>query len=354
MGEKILYGKLRDGRKVSLYRLKNRSGAEVEVLDFGAVIRAVRVPDRDGKLVDVVMGYDTLEDQLSAMGWNCGVMGRVANRIGGGRLWINGRLHQLPLPEWGGKKAPFVIHGGAGCYAMKLFSGRLHEDEEGDKVTLYHRDRGEGGFPGEVDVWVTYILTPDNEFILRYRCLPTEDTIINITSHVYMNLNGHGNGTIHNHIVRMDADFFTPVAPGGLPTGEVLRVDGTPFDFRGTKKLGEGLDSGSGQIAIQNGYDHNLCLSGTGYRECGWVYSDLTGIRLTLRTDMPGVQLYCSCNERDTEGAKEGRKYSRFGAFCLETQYFPDATAYPHFPQPVTPANTVYQSQTGFRFSITP
>lgn len=354
MSEKIMYGTLKDGRPVSLYRLKNKVGAEVEILELGAIIKSIKVPGRDGKLVDIVMGYDTLDDQLNSRGWNCGVMGRVINRIGAGKIWIEGKLYQLPLPEWGGKKAPFVIHGGAGCYAMKLFAGELHADEEGEKVTLYYRDHGEGGFPGEVDVWVTYILTQDNELRIRYRCLPSEDTILNVSSHVYLNLGGHGSGTIHDHIVQMYADYYTPVAPDGLPTGEVLKVDGTPFDFRTPKALGKGIDSGHEQIVLQNGYDHNLCLVGGGYRECGWVYSESTGIKLTLLTDMPGVHLYCSCNERDTEGAKDGKTYSRYGAFCLETQYYPNATAHSHFPQPVFLANTVFESQTGFKFSVVP
>lgn len=352
MGERILFGNLRDGRQVSLFRLKSTGGAEAEILDLGGIIRSIKVPGRDGKPIDIVMGYETFEDQLNSRGWNCGVMGRVINRIGGGRFWIHGKMHELPLPEWGGKKAPFVIHGGAGCYASKLFTGETHTDEEGDKVTLYYRDHGEGGFPGEVDVWITYILTPDNEFRIRYRCLPTEDTILNVASHVYLNLGGHGSGTIHDHIVQLRADYYTPSTPDGLPTGEVLRVDGTPFDFRTPKSLGEGLESGHEQIMQQRGYDHNLCLAGGGYRECGWIYSESTGIRLTLLTDMPGVQLYCSCNERTVEGTKESRSYGRFGAFCLETQYYPNATAYSHFPQPVFPANTVFESQTAFRFSV--
>jgi len=352
MAEKMFYGTLADGREVSLFRLKSAGGAEVDVLDYGAVIRALRVPSRSGELVDVAMGYDTFDDQMTKRGFNGGVMGRAINRIGDGKLWIYGKLHKLPLPEWGGKKAPFVIHGGAGCYAMKLFHGKITSDSVSDSVTLYHRDMGEGGFPGEVDVWITYTLTTYNELQIRYRCLPNEDTILNIASHVYLNLEGHGSGTIHRHTAKFDSNFYTPVAPNGLPTGEILKVDGTPFDFREPKTLGEGIATGHEQIALQNGYDHNLCLAGGGYRECGWVSAENTGIRLTLSTDMPGVHLYCSGNERPVEGAKEGKNYGSFGALCLETQYYPNATANSHFPQPVFPANTVFESQTSFKFSI--
>ncbi|MDR0819262.1 MAG: galactose mutarotase [Oscillospiraceae bacterium] len=351
MSERISYGKSRDGKDVSLYRLKGSGGVEVEIMDFGAIIRSIKVPGRGGKITDVVMGYENFDDQLSKMGWNCGIMGRVVNRIGDGKIWIRGKLHQLDVPEWGGQKAPFVMHGGAGGYSAKVFSGELYSDAEGEKVTLYHHDRGEGNFPGEVDVWVTYVLTPDNELQLRYRCLPTRDTVLNITSHCYFNLAGHGNGTIHKHIMKLDADYYTPAAPGGLPSGEVLKVDGTAFDFRTPKSFGEGIDSGEAQITLQGGYDHNLCLAGGGYRERGYVYDESTGIKLTLSTDMPGVQLYCSGNEMPAENAKDGKNYEKFGAFCLETQYYPNATAYSHFPQPVFAANQVFESQTAFKFS---
>ncbi|MDR0857930.1 MAG: galactose-1-epimerase, partial [Oscillospiraceae bacterium] len=166
------------------------------------------------------------------------------------------------------------------------------------------------------------------------------------------NLAGHGSGTIHEHIMQLNSDFYAPSIPGALPSGEILKVDGTAFDFREPKTFGAGLATGEAQIVTAGGYDHNLCLSGGGYRAVGYVHSEATGIRLTLSTDMPGMQLYCSGNETPTENAKDGKSYPQFGAFCLETQFFPNATAYSHFPQPVIPANTVFESQTAFKFTV--
>ena len=351
MGRIQSYGRTPDGRDVSLYHLKGAGGAEAEIMDYGAIVHSLKVPDRDGSLVDVMMGYDNFVDQLKDTGWNCGVMGRVVNRIGEGKIWIKGKLHQLDLPELGSGKAPFILHSGDGGYGRMLFSGRMDSGAGGDGATFYYRDAGIGGFPGLVDVWVSYLLTPDNELQIRYRCLPSEDTVLNITSHCYFNLAGHGSGSIHDHVMQLEAGYYLPAAPGGLPSGEVLKVDGTVFDFRKPKRFGDGLESGDTQIALQGGYDHNLCLSGGGYRECGWVYEKTTGIKMTLSTDMPGVQLYTSGNESFTEGAKEGKTYDRYGAFCLETQYYPDATAHSHFPQPVFPGNQVFESQTAYRFS---
>lgn len=353
MYNKKAYGVLNDGREVTLYSLKNGSGMEVEVLNYGAIIRSIMVPDRAGQTVDVVMGYDSLKDQISSMGWNCGVMGRVINRIRDGKFWIDGKLYELPLPEWGGKKAPFVMHGGAGCYASKLFSEVPNPNcspSAASSLTLYHRDLGEGGFPGAVDVWITYTLTEENELQIRYKCLPEEDTILSIASHVYFNLEGHGGGTVHKHKAKISADYYTPVAPDGLPTGEILKVDETPFDLRTPKLLQEGMESSHEQIKMQGGYDHNLCLRGGGYRECGWFHADSTGITLTLLTDMPGVHLYTSGNERFTENAKESKSYAKHGAFCLETQYFPNSTAYSHFTQPIFRAGQVCEFRTTFKF----
>ena len=346
--DRVHYGDLPDGRAVTLYRLHSPAGACAEILDFGGNIHSLTVPDRRGTPGDIVMGHETFQDQMTKMGWNCGLMGRCVNRIDQGKLFIHGKLHQLEL--MGGM--PFVIHGGKGNYAMKLFSAERWSDNEGDKLRLYHHDCGEGGFPGQVDVWVTYVLTPDNELQIEYRALPTEDTVLNITSHCYFNLAGHGSGTVANQLMQINADYFLPAAEGGLPTGEVLRVEDSVFDFTNPRRLGDGLESNDPQIKRQGGYDHNYCLRGAGYRQAANAYDEKSGRRMIVYTDMPGVQLYTAGNDMPGDGFKGGASYHKYDAFCLETQYFPDATAYSHFPQPIFSAGKVFKSQTAFRFTV--
>ena len=360
MSAKTSYGKIPGdipyeamaGREVSLYKLIGAGGAEVEIMDYGATIRSIKTPGRGGDLIDVVMGFASFDDQFYSTGWNCGIVGRVANRIDKGEIFIKGRRHRIDLPEQDGRKAPFILHSGAENYAKKLFQGRLWSDSEGEKAEFYYRDVSALGFPGVVDVWVTYVLTPDNELQIRYRALPSGDTVLNITSHCYFNLAGHGSGAVYDHIMKLDAGYYLPAKPDCLPTGEVHKVDGTAFDFREPARLGDGMNSGDPQIALFGGYDHNFCLQGEGYSEFGWVYAESTGIKMAVSTDLPGVQLYTSCSEVHTVSAKDGKTYERFGALCLETQYYPNATAYSHFPQPVFAANQVFESQTAYKFSV--
>jgi aldose 1-epimerase len=332
---------------VNLYRLENKAGTQVEICDLGGAIHSfIYKNKKTGKTYDIVMGHDSLDDQFKLFGYNGGMMGRVVNRIWKGKIWIYGKLHQLELTM-----GDMVMHGGKGMYAKKLFQPRLWEDDEGEKLTLYLKDTGEGGFPGEVDVWITYVLTPKNELKLQYKCLPTEDTILNITSHVYFNVGGHDSGTVADDTCQLNANFFTPVDETGLPTGEILKVDGTVFDFRTPRTFRGGLESDDRIIKMQHGYDINLCLAGGGLREGGWVSSAKSGLKLSFQTDMPGVQLYTASNDPPGTGFKGGATYEKYGAVCLETQYYPNATAHSHFPQPVFPANQVFNSETVFTLS---
>ena len=344
----IPYGNLPDGRPVTCYRLENMNGVCAEILDLGGIIRSLYVLDCMGLLGDIVMGYENLNDQLRGMDWNCGIIGRCVNRIGDGIFRIDGKAYQLDIMAG----MPFVIHGGAGNYAMKLFNAQRFSDKEGEKQRLYHHDRGEGGFPGEVDVWITYVLTPDDELQIRYRAIPGEDTILNLSSHCYFNLAGHDSGTIADHLMKLNADFYLPAAEGGLPTGEVLSVKKAALDFTAPRRLGDGLFSEDMQIRQQSGYDHNFCLRGSGFREAAFVCDEKSGRSMTVLTDMPGVQLYTAGNEMPGAGFKNGAAYHKYDAFCLETQFFPDATAHSHFPQPVVRANTLFESRTAFCFAV--
>jgi aldose 1-epimerase len=341
------YGVTPDGQKIYCYRLENKKGMYAEVTNLGGVIRALGFPDKEGRPGDIVMGHDSFENQMTKFGFTGALMGRVVNRIWGGEINIHGKVIQLEK-NFGN----MTFHGGKGMYAMKLFYPRAYEDAEGDKLELYYKDTGEGGFPGEVDVWVTFIVTPQNELKIRYRALPTEDTILNITHHAYFNLGGHGSGTIKDQILQMDADFFTPVNDDGVPSGEVRSVVGTAFDFRKGRPFREGIESTEEQIVKQHGYDMNLCLAGYGLRKVARAWDPKSGRVMTVSTDMPGVQLYTASNEREDTGFKEGATYHQYDAFCLETQYFPNGTAFSHFPSPVFPAKTLWTSETIFALSL--
>jgi aldose 1-epimerase len=341
------YGTLPDGRPVLLYRLQNKTGTYAEIMNYGGIIRSLVFADKNGKPGDIVMGYETLEDQLSRRGWSSAIVGRCVNRIANGELPIGGKVYQLEK-----NAGNLTIHGGAGAYGKKLFAPRFWEDGEGEKLTLYHRDLGEGGFPGEVDFWVTYILTPANELKIKYKALPTEDTVLNFSSHCYFNLGGHDSGSAADHIVQLFADYYLPDNEEGLPTGEVCKVAGTVFDFNKPRKLREGLESDDKQIKQQRGYDHNFCLRGTGFRKAARVYEEKSGRCMTVFTDMPGVQLYTACNDPAGVSFKAGAEYHKYDAFCLETQYYPNAVQHSHFPSPVFPKDKVFYSETVFSLTI--
>jgi aldose 1-epimerase len=343
----VLYGVLPDERPVMLYRLQNKAGTYVEIMNYGGIIHSLVFADKNGVPADIVMGYKNLEDQLSRTGWNCGIVGRCVNRILNGELVIHGKVYQLEK-----NRGNMTLHGAGGAYSKKLFAPRFWEDDEGEKLTLYHRDLGEGGFPGEVDVWVTYVLTPSNELKIKYRALPTQDTVLNFSNHCYFNLGGHNSGTVADHYMRIYADYYLPDGDNGVPTGEVLNVTGTVFDFNHPRKLREGLESNDSQIKLQGGYDHNYCLAGSDFRKAVCVYEEKSGRCMTVYTDMPGVQLYTSCNDPAGSGYKDDAVYHKYDAFCLETQYYPNATAHSHFPSPVFPADRVFSSETVYALSL--
>jgi aldose 1-epimerase len=336
-----------DGRPVLLYRLQNRAGACAEIMNYGGIIRSLTVADTHGAPGDIVMGYETFEDQLNRRGWSSAILGRCANRIARGELPVGGKVYALEK-----NAGNLTLHGGAGAYGKKLFAPRRWEDGEGEKLTLYHRDLGEGGFPGEVDFWATYVLTPDNELKIRYKALPSEETVLNFSSHCYFNLGGHTGGSAADHTVQIFADYYLPAGEEGLPTGEVRKVAGTVFDFTSPRKLREGLESADPQIALQRGYDHNFCLRGRGFRKAARVYEERSGRCMTVFTDMPGVQLYTACNDPPGEGFKAGAAYRQYDAFCLETQYYPNAVHHSHFPSPLFSGDKVFSSETVFRFTV--
>ena len=307
---------------MNLYTLKNKHGMTVRITDFGGRIVSLEVPDRDGNFRDVVHGFDNLEDYLPEhhQGDFGAVIGRYANRLGFGRIVVDGKTIQLPQ-----NNGPHCLHGGPDGWQYRLY--RVEESTPNTLVlTLVSKD-GDNGFPGEVQVRVVYTLTDDNVLDIHYSATTNATTVINMTNHSYFNLNGDGRTSILNHLLTIDADRFTPIDDTYRPTGEIGGVENTPFDFRKAKTVGRDLDLSIEQLRNGNGYDHNWVLNTRGSleRPCARLESPITGIVLEVRTTEPGMQVYTGNFLDGSVCGKNGVAYPQRSAICLETQKFPNS-----------------------------
>lgn len=329
---------------VTAYMLTNSQGATVEILDLGGIIRSIHVPDRDGRFADIALGQDSMEAYQKNNSCTGAILGRNANRIADACFPIDGKEYRLDR-NFGRHN----IHGGRAGYSTVKFTAETGEEEGLARLVLRHRDRGEGGFPGTVDFQVTYTFSEDCALDIAYRALPSEDTIINPSNHCYFNLSGHDSGSVEDHVMKINAGFFTPNDYECMPTGEIRTVVGTAFDFTSPRRIGDGLNGDDRQVALCKGYDHNLCLSGRGYRLAAGVEDPASGRRMDLFTDMPGLQLF-TANNMPPIPCKDGVVYSNHQGFCMETQYYPNSANQSHFPSPVQRKNQMFQSRTTYRF----
>lgn len=336
------FGTTRDGRTVTCFTLRNKAGMTVELLDWGCVVRALWVPDRDGALTDVVLGYDDLEGYEQGSCFFGAVVGRYANRIKDAAFSLHGRTYRLERND--GKNH---LHG---CYCSALFAAQ----SDCDSVTFRRcSPDGEEGYPGTLHVEVRYTLTGDNELQIRYTARAEGDTVLNLTNHSYFNLAGQGRGNVMDHYVQLSCDRFTEADGQTLPTGRILPVAGTPLDFRVPRLLGEGLCGQDLQLLPYLGYDHNLIFR-SGEPEKGFAVCPRSGIRMDLKTTQPAVQLYTG-NHVDTDRAARGKggvRYPRYAGFCLETQHYPCSPNFPQFPTTLLRAGEVYRQSTSYRFSV--
>ncbi len=318
------FGRLPEGTAVEKITLTSPSGLSLQVLTLGATVHALLLPLAGGKPVDVVLGKGTLAEYVQQGLGNASVMGRYANRIGGASYPQDGGTVQLQA-----NFGSHILHGGRGCYAGRVFAPRLRQLEEELQLELMLLDQGEGGFPGQLFFTVTYRLQWDR-VILEYRAVPTARTPWNVTSHAYFNLNGHG--AAGDHQLWIGADAYLPAGPDGLPTGEILPVAGTAFDFRRPRRLLEALADSSPQLQQFGGYDHNFCLAGRGLRRAAVLRGLESGLALEVWTDQPGMQLFTFNQVPASLLGKDGASYRAHGAVCLETQNYPDAPNRPQFP----------------------
>jgi aldose 1-epimerase len=350
------FGETPGGVAVDLYTLTGRvhpnppdpqtSGAhhlEAQIITYGGALVSLRVPDRDGVVADVVLGFDDLAGYVAHGSYFGAIVGRYANRIAGGRFHLDGEEHRLALND-----GPNALHGGIRGFDKVVWSAR--EIDGGVELRHLSND-GEEGFPGNLTTTVRYTLD-DGALVIEYSAVSDRDTPINLTNHAYFNLAGHGNGDVLEHLLTLDASLFTPVAAGLIPTGELFPVAGTPFDFREETAIGARIDAPDRQLELGRGYDHNFVIDreGPGLARAACVREPRSGRVMEVFTTEPGVQLYTG-NFLDGSAGKGGKAYRSRSAFCLETQHFPDSPNQPAFPSTILEAGQTYHSITAYRFS---
>jgi aldose 1-epimerase len=344
--DKHEFGKTPDGIPVELYTLKNKHGMEARIMTYGAIVVGLKTPDKNGKLADVVLGFDSLDGYLGSSPYFGAVVGRYGNRIAKGRFTLNGTEYKLAQNN--GENS---LHGGLKGFDKVVWKVK-HADSQSLEFGYLSRD-GEEGYPGNLDVTVRYTLNDENELKIDYTATTDKPTVLNLTNHSYFNLKGEGQGDILQHQLTINADRFTPVDKGLIPTGELRSVGGTPLDFRKPTAIGARIDSDCDQMTLGGGYDHNFVLnkSGTSPSPAATAYEPNTGRVLQVHTTEPGVQFYTGNFLDGTIKGKSGHVYPRRSAFCLETQHFPDSPNHPDFPTTTLNPGERYQTTTMWKFS---
>ena len=379
----IKFGKLGDGRSAGLYILESSDGMRAAVTDYGAALVSLVVPDNKGKLRDVVLGHDDASGYETGSGHIGASVGRFANRIAGACFELNGQTYELTA-----NNGANCLHGGRDFFKNRLWGVKIDftSVRSGDIMAAYasesisdkdpsrglkglHDDSitfcldspdGDQGFPGNMHIEVTYSLPGNGKLRIDYRAVSDADTPVSFTNHSYFNLNGHDSGTVMGHVARINAEYYTPVDAGLIPLEEPAPVAGTPFDFREEKMLGRDINAYNEQIAFGGGYDHNFVIGDTAceagkrtIKEAAVLYSDDSGICMTVLTDMPDMQVY-TANGLKEEPGKDGAVYGRRSAVCLETQFRPNAinSTYPDIREAcIMKAGEEFNSSTIYRFS---
>lgn len=336
------------GDSTNLYVLTNANGVEVTLTNYGGRIVSVMVPDRDGNMKDVVLGFDNINDYVNVDNNFGATIGRYGNRIAKGKITVEGVEYQLPLNNFG-----HTLHGGPEGFDKKVFKAEQINNQT--VVFSYLSKDGEANFPGNLDVKVTMTLTDDNAIDLQYEATTDKETVVNLTNHSYFNLSGDANNTILNDSLTIHADAFTPVDDTFMTTGEIAPVEGTPMDFRTPTAIGARInDYDYAQLKNGDGYDHNWVLNTKGdvTQVAATVYAPATGIVLDVYTDEPGVQVYTGNFLDGTITGKNGAVYAKRNAICLETQKYPDSPNKADWPSPYLKPGEKYTSRCIYKFSV--
>lgn len=340
------FGRNKKGEAAKLYSFVNKNGMEMHVSDFGCTLYALMVPDKDGNKRDVVLGYDEPLQYEGPSGTFFGAaVGRNANRIGEATFKINGKMYKIDAND--GRNN---LHSGYDFWSYRVWD--VKETTENSITFALHSPDGDQGFPGALDVTITYTLTDENSVVLEYWALPDADTILNLTNHSYWNLDGHASGNVRHQKVWLDADCFVPTDKGLIPTGEILLVEGTPMDFRAKKPIGQDIDADYEALVIGKGYDHNWKLKNDGkFMKVAELTSDNSGITMEVFTDRPGLQIY-TANYVNNETGKHGVVYGENDGICFETQCFPNAINQKNFPSPICRKGEEFKSRTEYKFVV--
>lgn len=347
------FGTTETGNEALHFRLQNRAGMRVGLTNFGGIVTHIEVPDRNGALADVVLGFNDFVPYRKNPAYFGATIGRFANRIGGGRFSLNGKTYELATNEVLNGR-PCVLHGGSSGWDKAIWKSLATIENDVPTVRLQHYSPdGDEGFPGAVDATVTYRLLPENSLEIVYTAISDQPTPLNLTNHSYFNLRGEGHPTVADHVVTLHADHMTPTDAGSIPTGKLRPIAGTAFDFREPHAIGERIDDPDEQLVLAGGYDHNFVLrkSAEGaFALAAEVYEPHSGRVMETWTTEPGVQFYGGNFLDGTLLGKSGKAYVRRSGFCLETQHFPDSPNRPEFPSTVLEPGTPFQSRTVYRF----
>lgn len=343
------FSKCIDGKETVLFSLTNKNGVELTITNYGAKIVSLMVPDRNGKLTDVVTGHKCIEDYLSSEEPYFGaICGRYGNRIAKGTFSIDG----ITYDKLAINNGPNSLHGGIKGFNAMVWDANM-KDEQTIELHYISAD-GEEGFPGELKTTVTYHLTDDNEVVISYQAVTNKPTVLNLTNHSYFNLSGAGDPYIGDHILTINADYYLPTDETAIPYGPKEKVEGTPMDFRTPHEVGERINDTFQQLIYGKGYDHTYVLNkeGNELSFCAHCMSPKTGIAMDVYTTEPGVQLYTGNWMTGNFEGKPGQRYPERAALCLETQHFPDSPNKPEYPTTVLRPNELFSSNTIYKFSV--
>ena len=338
------------GKDVWIFCLRNSRGTKIYLSNYGATAQSLFFADRNGVYDDVLLGYENLSDYQEDTVYMGSVVGRFANRIAGGEVLIDGKKYILATRDGG-----YHLHGGNTGFNKKIFGFEIDKDETACAIKFTYTSKDmEEGFPGELDLEITYTLDQDDSWIVEYKALTNKSTIVNLTQHAYFNLSGSAADSIDEHELKVNSQYYLPVNNMQVPTGEFADVRNTPFDFTKFKKIGSDLLKDDEQLKLSNGYDHSFVLEKqhtNSLKHAAVVKEPASGRRMDVYTTEPAVHFYGG-NFLDNIKGKNGAIYNLRAGFCLETQHFPDAPNHPHFPSTVLKAGEQFYSKTVFKFSI--
>lgn len=345
------FGTTSTGESIDIYTLRNANGVETRITNYGGIVVSLKIPDRNHKFDDVVLGFSDLESYLTKNNPYFGaIIGRYGNRIGKGRFKLNGVEYKLAA-----NNGENHLHGGIKGFDKVIWTGRSRNNRSGPAVVLtYVSKDGEEGYPGNLRVTVTYTLTNKNELKINYSASTNKDTVINLTHHSYFNLLGEGNGNVLNHQIKINADSFVPTDATSIPTGELRKVVNTPFDFLEANRIGARINLDEEQLKFGNGYDHTWIINGRPgtLRLAASAYESFTGRFMEVWTTEPGMQFYTGNFLDGSLTGKSGKAYERRSGFCFETQHYPDSPNQPSFPTTTLKRGAIYRSTTIYRFSL--